>query len=235
MKKLFLLWFLPSVLGVGLGVRSQAQTPLAPNEKDALITVAVVNEKKVVQPGEKVMFESIKNKKVYQGTTKENGKFDVLVPKGDKYKVKYKAFTSDADYTTIDVPNNPGELLEFEVTIEFELPKQYKLDNVYFESGKATITIASYKELDELVEYLKAKKKLVIEIAGHTDNVGTPEGNLKLSQDRSNAVRDYIVKKGIPTARLIPKGYGDTQPLASNDTDAGKQRNRRTEVRVVKE
>jgi hypothetical protein len=102
-----------------------------------------VNEKKKSQVGEQVMFESLANKKVYSGVTKEDGKFDVLVPKGDTYKVKYKAFTSEADYTTLDVPNVKGELLEFEVTIEFELPKQYKLDNVYFESGKATITVAS--------------------------------------------------------------------------------------------
>ncbi len=208
---------------------------LAPSEKDALITVNVINEKKVYQPGETVMFESVKDKKIYSGVTKENGKFDVLIPKGDKYKVKYKAFTSDADYTILEVPDNKGELLEFEVTIQFELPKQYELDYVYFESGKAIITTASFKELDLLVEYLQLKKNLVIEISGHTDNVGNPELNLKLSQDRANAVRDYLVKKGIATSRVIPKGYGDTKPIASNDTDAGKQKNRRTEVRVVKE
>ena len=230
MKKLILLLISASSL-----TSAFAQTKLVATEKEALITVNVVNEKKKSQVGEQVMFESIKNKKVYSGVTKENGKFDVLVPKGDKYKVKYKAFTSDADYTEIEVPNNPGELVEFEVTIEFELPKQYKLENVYFESGKATITAASFKELDQLVEYLKTKKTLTIEIAGHTDNVGTPAGNLKLSQDRSNAVRDYLVKKGIATGRLVPKGYGDTHPIASNDTEAGKQKNRRTEVRVIKE
>lgn len=234
MKKLILLFLLPSLLGEGLGVRSFAQK-LEASEKDALITVNVVNEKKKPQVGEKVMFENLADKKVYSGVTKENGKFDVLVPKGGKYKVKYKAFTSDADYTELEVPNNKGELVEFEVTIEIQLPKEYKLDNVYFESGKATITIGSYKELDELVEYMKLKKNLVLEIAGHTDNVGTPEGNLKLSQDRSNSVCDYLVKKGIPTVRVVPKGYGDTQPIASNDTDAGKQKNRRTEVRVIKE
>ncbi|TAL61730.1 MAG: OmpA family protein [Bacteroidetes bacterium] len=232
MQKLIFLLMCTSVL---CHLPSAMSQTLAPSEKDALITVNVVNEKKKPQTGETVMFESVKNKKVYSGITKENGKFDVLVPKGDKYKVKYKAFTSDADYTTLDVPLVKGELLEFEVTIEFELPKQYKLDNVYFESGKATITVASYKELDDLVAYMKLKKTLVLEIAGHTDNVGTPEGNLKLSQDRSNSVRDYLVKKGIPTARIVPKGYGDTQPVSSNDTDAGKQKNRRTEVRVVKE
>lgn len=232
MKKIIL--FLLYQLAILISPSAMGQS-LVPSEKDALITVNVVNDKKTSQPGETVMFESVKDKKVYSGVTKDNGKFDVLVPKGDKYKVKYKAFTSDADYTTLDVPDNKGELLEFEVTIEVSLPRKYELDNVYFESGKAVITPASFKELDILVEYMKLKKNLILEIAGHTDNVGTPEGNLKLSQDRSNAVRDYLVKKGIPTARIVPKGYGDTQPIASNDTDAGKQKNRRTEVRVVKE
>ena len=232
MKKIILTLLLSSAI---FHLPSALSQTLKPTDKDALITVNVVNESKKSQVGEQVTFESVSTKKTYSGVTKDNGKFDVLVPKGDKYKVKYKAFTSDADYTTMDVPDNKGELLEFEVTIEVSLPKKYKLDNVYFESGKATITVASYKELDELVEYLKMRKNLSIEIAGHTDNVGTPEGNLKLSQDRSNAVRDYLVKKGIATNRLVPKGYGDTVPVASNDTDAGKQKNRRTEVRVIRE
>ena len=232
MKKLILLLLFPSCM---FHATSSVAQKLVATEQNALITVNVVNEKKKAQVGEKVMFENMANKKVYSGITKEDGKFDVLVPKGGKYKVKYKAFTSDADYTELEVPNNKGELVEFEVTIEIQLPKEYKLDNVYFESGKATITPSSFKELDELMEYMKLKKTLVLEIAGHTDNVGAPAANLKLSQDRSNSVRDYLVKKGIPTPRIVPKGYGDTQPVASNDTDAGKQKNRRTEVRVVKE
>jgi outer membrane protein OmpA-like peptidoglycan-associated protein len=182
-----------------------------------------------------VTFESIKTKKAFSGITKEGGKFDILVPKGDKYKVKYKTFTSDADYTVLDVPVGKGELLSFEVTIQFELPKQYTLDNVLFDSGKATLRPESSKELNELVEYMNLKKTLVIEIAGHTDNVGNADANLKLSQDRANTVRDYLIKKGIAENRVLAKGYGDTQPLGSNDTEKGKQKNRRTEVRVVKE
>jgi outer membrane protein OmpA-like peptidoglycan-associated protein len=230
MKKLILLLFLPSLLGI----KSYAQK-LEPTEKDALITVSVVNEKNKPQGGEQVTFESIKTKKVFSGVTKDGGKFDILVPKGDKYNVKYKAFTSDQDYTVLDVPNPKGELLSFEVSIQFELPKQYTLDNVLFDSGKATLRPESSKELNELVEYMKLKKNMVIEIAGHTDNVGNADANLKLSQDRANTVRDYLIKKGIVENRVQAKGYGDTQPLVSNDTDKGKQKNRRTEVRVLKQ
>lgn len=208
---------------------------LAPTEKDALIIVSVINEKSNPQTGEQVTFESVKTKKTYSGITKDSGRFEILVPKGDKYNVKYKTLTSDANYNQFEVPANKGELLEFEVTIQFELPKKYTLDNVYFETGKAIINPNSFKELDDMAEYMKLKKSFVIEIAGHTDNVGTPESNLKLSQDRANSVRAYLIRQGIAENRVSAKGYGDTQPIANNDTEANKQKNRRTEVRVIKE
>lgn len=208
---------------------------LEPSATHALLSISVVNEKNKAQAGEQVMFESIKTKQVFSGITKEDGKVDVLIPKGDKYNVKYKAFTSDTKYTVLDVPNVKGELLSFDVVIQFELPKTYTLDNVYFETGKADISPKSFKELNELADYMTLKKTMGIEISGHTDNVGKPEANLKLSQDRANSVRAYLIKKGISESRIQAKGYGDTQPIEPNDTEAGKQKNRRTEVRVIKE
>ena len=82
---------------------------------------------------------------------------------------------------------------------------------------------------------MQLKKSMVVEIAGHTDNVGNKDANQKLSEDRANSVRNYLIKKGITTERILAKGYGDTQPVADNSTDAGKQKNRRTEVRTIKE
>lgn len=208
---------------------------LEPTEKDAKLNVTVLSEKKKPQEGETVIFESAKTKKSFSGVTKADGKFSILVPKGDKYNIKYKTFTSDKQYTSIDVPDKKGELIEFDVDIQFELPKQYTLDNVYFETGKADIKPTSFKEIDELAEFMKLRKNISIEIAGHTDNVGAADANLKLSQSRAEAVKNYLVKKGIDAARVQAKGYGDTQPIESNDTDAGKKRNRRTEVRIIKE
>jgi len=234
MKKLFLLSF-SFCLSIYLFRTSAFGQKLSPTATDALIIVSVVNEKEKPQTGEQVFFESVKTKKTYSGITKDSGRFEILVPKGDKYNVKYKTLTSFPDYNQFEVPDNKGELLEVEVTIQFELPKTYTLDNVYFETGKAIINPKSFKELDEMAEYMKLKKSFVIEIAGHTDNVGTAESNLKLSQDRANSVRAYLIKKGIAATRVQAKGYGDTQPIANNDTDANKQKNRRTEVRVIKE
>ena len=232
MKKIIYFFAFLLFAGNSLSVIAQA---LKPSATHALISVEVLDDKKTLLPGEEVLFESLSNKKVYSGITKDSGRFEILIPKGDKYLVKYKSLLAVADYTTIDVPNNEGEMLKFNVTVQFDSPKKYTLDNVYFESGKAVLNPVSFKELDAMVEYMKLKKTLVLEISGHTDNVGIAAANLKLSQDRANAVRDYLVKKGIETNRIVPKGYGDTQPIADNSTDQGKKKNRRTEAKIVKD
>ena len=93
----------------------------------------------------------------------------------------------------------------------------------------------SNKELNQLAEYMTLKKTLVIEIAGYTDNVGAADANLKLSEDRANAVKQYLVKKGIDASRVSAKGYGDSMPEADNSTAEGRQKNRRTEVHIISE
>ena len=75
--------------------------------------------------------------------------------------------------------------------------------------------------------------KLTVELAGHTDNVGDAATNLTLSVDRSNKVKAYLIEKGVNTDRLVAKGYGQDQPLGSNDTPEGRQKNRRTELRII--
>ncbi len=228
MKKLILLF-----LVTGISLQSHAQK-LQPTETMALFKVSVINENKVPQVGDQVTFESAKTKKIYQGVTKDSGRFEILVPKGDKYVVKYKNFTEDADYTEIEVENKKDEKLSFNVVIQFEMAMNYTLENVYFNTGQSTLREESSKELNKLVDFVKEKKSLIIEIAGHTDNTGIPAANLKLSQDRANAVRSYLISKGVDANRVKAKGYGDTQPRAPNNSDLNKQRNRRTEVKVLK-
>jgi OOP family OmpA-OmpF porin len=224
MKQLFLLALLYS------SVQLIAQE-LKPTETSALLRVLLVNEKKKPLEGETVVFVSLKDSKVLKGTTGKDGKFSILIPIGQKYKVRYKAFSEEKDYTTLEVPATPR--LTFDYTITITPPRVFTLDNVFFDSGKSTLRPESYKELNELAEYMTLKKELVIEIAGHTDNVGTAEANQKLSEDRANAVKQYLQKKGIAPERVTANGYGDTQPVADNSTASGKQKNRRTEVRII--
>ena len=89
------------------------------------------------------------------------------------------------------------------------------------------------EQRDTLVELLEKNPALKIELGGHTDNVGRPEDNQRLSEQRAKAVYDYIVGKGVAANRLTYKGYGETQPVATNDTEEGRGENRRTEIKVL--
>lgn len=109
---------------------------------------------------------------------------------------------------------------------------KFELKNIYFDFGKATLRDESKVELDRLYDIL-SRSMISIELGGHTDNVGSDENNLKLSQDRVNSVKEYLVKKGIPADRINAVGYGESQPIASNDTEEGRQKNRRVEVKIT--
>jgi len=209
--------------------------PLDPTLTEAALTVFVTDLKDKAREGEVITFTSLKTKKEYSGVTKKDGKFYILIPKGETYKVGYKAFSDTMQYANLPIPVAKDTLLSFEFQLKYDLPKTYTLDNVYFDTGKSTLRADSYKELNELAEFLIQKKNMVIEIAGHTDNVGAKDANLKLSADRANAVRNYLIKKDVKAENVQAKGYGDMQPVATNDTDAGKQKNRRTEVRIIKD
>ena len=123
-------------------------------------------------------------------------------------------------------------------------PKKYTLvevkkdrieirQQVRYQTGKYRVLRASYGLLNQVVEVLKDYPKMRVRIEGHTDNVGGESFNLKLSQKRAEAVRDYLVSKGIAEDRLEAAGYGLTRPIASNRTAKGRAQNRRTEFSIV--
>ncbi|MFD1873152.1 OmpA family protein [Hymenobacter bucti] len=107
------------------------------------------------------------------------------------------------------------------------------LNNLFFDSNKATLKPRSRTELSRLVEFLRQDPSLRVEVAGYTDNVGTPAANLSLSQRRAQTVLDYLASQGVPAARLRAKGYGETRPLAANDTEVHRAQNRRIELRIL--
>lgn len=108
-----------------------------------------------------------------------------------------------------------------------------RLDNVQFEQGQAVLLPASLPALDQLLDLLTDNPRLTIELRGHTDNVGPPEKNVVLSEQRVAAVKDYLVGHGIAEARVTGLGLGGAQPLASNDQEATRKLNRRVEFRVT--
>lgn len=207
---------------------------IGPTETKALMEITVTDFTGKPRPNESLTFISIKTKKEYPCKTGKDGKTKLLLPEGDTYDVKYRDLIEEVDYSKIEIPTELGAFT-YQLTIKFEPEKVFTLKDVYFETGKATLTVSSFPALNDLVGALKTNLSMVIEIAGHTDNIGSPETNKKLSEDRANSVKQYLISKGISASRLTAKGYGDTQPVADNDTDLGRKQNRRTEVRIIKE
>jgi len=114
-----------------------------------------------------------------------------------------------------------------------EKPIIFKLFNVYFDYAKYNIRKDAEKNLFSLIDYLKSNPFIKMEIAGHTDNVGTPEYNLNLSLKRAEAIKNFLVKKGIRENRLTARGYGSQYPLVDNSTESNRQKNRRSEFIVL--
>lgn len=107
------------------------------------------------------------------------------------------------------------------------------LRNIFFESGEFTLKDRSKVELEYLVTYMKRNPSMRIELQGHTDDVGSEQDNLELSQSRAETVRDYLVNNAIAQERIVAKGYGESMPVKANDTEEGRAANRRTEFKIL--
>jgi OmpA-OmpF porin, OOP family len=111
--------------------------------------------------------------------------------------------------------------------------KVMNLDNLIFQLGKARIEPESFEELDQVVRMLVTYPKMIIQLEGHTDIKGDPKQNMKLSQERVDAVKDYLVSKGVAKNKVKTKAFGGTQPLSRADTEEAHRMNRRVQVRIL--
>jgi OOP family OmpA-OmpF porin len=228
--------FLYSLFTFCLPLFAAAQTPNVP--KDARVDVTVADMSGNMLASEIVVFRSSANGTEFQGLSDSTGRFTLHLPSGSKYEIYILGFHDSTSYATLDIPAlKPGQFYKegsaFKEDIQFQPAKSFVLDNCNFETGKANLEPEAYKALDDLVDYLNRKDDEKVEIGGHTDNVGTAANNLKLSQDRANTVRAYLLTKGISPDRVTAKGYGATVPVADNKTAEGRATNRRTEVTVL--
>lgn len=235
MKQLFFVVLLSvSVPVISFSQANPVQNASIP--KDAPIDVTVSDFKNNMKANEIIVFKSQINAKEYQGLTNDSGKFSIRLPAGDKYEIFILGFKDSTSYNVLDIPATTGNAYyknAFKVDIQFQPAKTFVLDDCNFETGKATLQPESYAVLDELVAYLVRKDDEKIELGGHTDNVGSAASNLKLSLDRANTVRAYLLTKGIDPDRVTAKGYGMTQPIADNKSEDGRALNRRTEVKIL--
>jgi outer membrane protein OmpA-like peptidoglycan-associated protein len=146
--------------------------------------------------------------------------------------VAKKAFRDSKDQL-FRFPQKPKPPAPVVLTKEEEQILKKAFDNLEFETGKDIIRSSSFASLDELATLLKKKPTWKLRIAGHTDNVGKPAANLKLSEKRAKAVKKYLTEKGVADANLIAEWYGQTKPIASNKTPEGRQKNRRVEMTIL--
>lgn len=139
----------------------------------------------------------------------------------------------EADKQKNIIESKPTE--ETVSSIKWEENKTFVLNDIYFEVSSSGLKTESYDQLDELADWLTKNKNSIIEMSGYTDNTGNENFNLKLSKDRVKSVENYLVKvRGIKKNRILTKGYGSQNPVADNDTEAGRQKNRRVEFTILK-
>ena len=135
---------------------------------------------------------------------------------------------------TVKIDNlSKNDILQEILLTPVEIGKSIIIDDLHFKTGLTELDDASYRLLDQLVDFMSQNSTLKIEIAGHTDSDGSEEFNQTLSEGRAQSAVNYIIEKGVNQNRLVAKGYGETQPLFENDTEENKANNRRVELKVI--
>ncbi len=163
------------------------------------------------------------------------GKYLVSLPSGKNYGIFVKKDGYLFHSENFDLKSS-DEYQEVEKNValkQIEVGQSIVLKNIFFDFDKASLRSESMNELNQLVKLLTDNPTLKIELGSHTDSKGSDEYNQKLSQSRSQSVVSYLITKQILADRLVPKGYGETVPVATNETEAGRQENRRTEFKIL--
>jgi len=167
--------------------------------------------------------------------TDEKGNYLITLPVGKDYafNVNRKGYLFYSDQFLLS-RESPDSTYEKNIPLQpIEANASIVLNNIFFDVKKYEIKPESQAELNKVVQLLKDNPTVKIEISGHTDNVGKPADNLKLSNYRARAVVNYLIEKGINGQRLSAKGFGETKPIAENKTETGRAKNRRTELKIV--
>lgn len=152
----------------------------------------------------------------------------VLTVKKDGYAYETKYIDSKDTTTSIK------HVVDFAIS-PIEEGKSYKLNDIYFETNSYELTKESKLVIDAFIDFLTDNSSVVVQIQGHTDNIGKDADNMILSENRAKSVYEYILENGISNNRLTYKGFGKTKPVATNDNEDGRSKNRRTVFVILKQ
>lgn len=167
--------------------------------------------------------------------TDETGNYLITLPIGRDYafNVNRKGYLFFSENFSLR-EKSPDSTYNINIPLQpIEANALIVLKNIFFDENKFELKTASQVELGSVVQLMKENPTLKIQINGHTDNVGNAAANLKLSNNRAQAVVTYLSSKGIDTKRLSFKGFGDTQPTGDNNMESGRAQNRRTELKII--
>ena len=162
----------------------------------------------------------------------QNGEYTVILTKGRRYAITAEApgYIFYSDEYAVPEELDEGEEIEKDILLREGSTRLL----IYFDYNKAELKPDSYPDLQRAIDFLQRNQDLVVEIAGHTDSIGSDSYNKGLSQRRAESVREYMISNGINRNRLKATGYGEEEPVSDNGTDTGRALNRRVEMRVEK-
>jgi outer membrane protein OmpA-like peptidoglycan-associated protein/Tol biopolymer transport system component len=168
-------------------------------------------------------------------TAGRDGRYVVNLREGNRYSVEISnnqgyAFVNEK----INVNDQPAPELNIEI-LPIKPGAKLLLKEIYFEFNSYELYESSFEEINRVVDLMKQNPKAIVEVAAHTDNKGSDQYNMNLSQKRAQFVVDYMISQEILPGRLIAKGYGETQPIVANDTEEHMLRNRRLELKVLQD
>lgn len=225
--------------GYGVADIYRAPLPQALRPKPVVLLRGTVTDKKTGEP----LAADIRYSSLTTGleigiahSDPVTGDYSIVLPAGDLFgfsgsKDAYLPISSSLDLKELAVYEELRKDLEM---TPIEAGASIILNNIYFDTGKYELRRESDIELDNLAAVLKFYPNMQVEISGHTDNVGAVEDNAVLSQRRADAVRAYLVGKGIPSKQLIAIGKGESKPVYPNDSEENRQVNRRVEFTILK-
>ncbi|WP_017730204.1 OmpA family protein [Nafulsella turpanensis] len=186
--------------------------------------------------GVKIFYERLSDGvEVGIARSESNGEYQIILPYGERYGYLAEA----EDFVAISANINLTQEEQFKeikqdlYLVPIEVGSRVTINNIFFDFDKATLRNESYPELNRLLEFMNNYPNVKIRIQGHTDSVGPEDYNQQLSERRADAVARFLQVNGVSNDRIIVEGLGEAAPVASNDTNEGRQENRRVEFEII--
>lgn len=208
-------------------------------EAQVLIKGKVVNIRNGKPVKTNIRFKE-KGKKKYENLeikNDEDGNFSFILPHGKEYDILVEGsrfYKINDQISLLDSNIKTKVMKKYLVEPFLDSGQVSVMNNLQFEYGTSIIKDSSFKSLDKLAKQMIEQSKAIYEVAGHTDDVGSDQFNLILSEERAKSISNYLEKKGVRPWKLKPKGYGESVPIESNATPEGRAENRRVEISIIK-